>query len=156
MKKLYTLGYSTTGFTPELVQEMVTELNAVVVDVRFSTGSKKKLSWTGANLEHLLGENYQHIQELGNTNFQGWQTGDKRIVIADMDKGLQKLVPIMDQNNVILFCVCPTFSRCHSYQIYEALQNAGYDEKTKPLTPSRWRKRPAVTAPLFADIAGTY
>jgi uncharacterized protein (DUF488 family) len=116
--RIYTAGYY--GRDINELTATVTQLDAMVVDIRLVPQSRFTPQWRKANLERLYGENYLHIKELGNKGFK-----EKRIEIADMDSGLAIVESL--GRDVVLLCACKHFDKCHRQPIAEALGFRGYE-----------------------------
>jgi hypothetical protein len=111
---VYTFGYS--GQSPAELAKTARELEAIVVDVRHSPHSRRP-DWRKGALLKALGGNYLHVPELGNINYKG--TGG--IQIADLDKGLRLVWPILESASVILLCVCASHVDCHRAVVAAAM-----------------------------------
>jgi hypothetical protein len=117
-KRFITAGYAGLDFAE--FKQAVTDLKAVVIDIRFNPTSKL-LEWTKSHLEHELGANYRHVGALGNKNFAD-QT--MPIEIADMRLGIEVL--LRQTPPVILLCGCASRLRCHRRLISNELERLGY------------------------------
>jgi uncharacterized protein (DUF488 family) len=115
MQTLYTLGY--TGTKPEQIQTLAADLGALVVDTRYSPRSRA-VQWTGAGFRRLLGESYRHMPSLGNINYKG----DGPIVINKPDEGVPQVAALLEQQPIILLCVCAEVSSCHRAVVAELVQ----------------------------------
>lgn len=127
-KKFYGAGYS--GHTPEQLLRVAQVLNATVIDIRMSAGSKNP-AWGKWNLAKVLSGRYVHIPQLGNVNYK---TPDTLIEIKDMDAGLA-LVGMDRRDVVILLCGCRDSEWCHRTVVLDEIANradeanlAEYDE----------------------------
>ena len=117
MNTLYTLGY--TGAKPEQILKLVQDLGALVVDCRYSPRSRA-VQWTGAGFRRLLGESYLHLPSLGNINYKG----DGPIQINKPAEGVPQVIRLLDQQPVILLCVCAECETCHRKVVAELVQAA--------------------------------
>jgi uncharacterized protein (DUF488 family) len=115
---IYTFGYYGKDFQD--FKTTVSQLNAVVVDIRLVPRSRFFPAWNKSHLQQTFGEAYVHIPELGNKGFK-----EKRIEIADIEHGLAKLRAI--KRDLILICACKFFNRCHRKPITRQLQSLGYE-----------------------------
>ena len=110
---LYTFGYS--GRTPHELQTLAEQLNAVVVDIRFSPRSRSP-DWSGGRLQKLLGDRYHHLPALGNRNYKGGP-----VEFVDLETGVVEVGQLLRQQPVILLCVCADVQRCHRLAAAEAI-----------------------------------
>ena len=101
--KIYTAGY--TGHKPEQLKAIAEKLDAVVVDIRYSTKSRVP-HWTNGYLLTLLGRDYKWNQFLGNRNYKSGP-----IEIVDMVVGIRMLN--WETKNIILLCACKNRETCH-------------------------------------------
>jgi uncharacterized protein (DUF488 family) len=113
MHQLYTFGYS--GRLPHELRALVEQLDAVVVDIRFSPRSRNP-HWTAGRLTSLLGERYRHLSVLGNRNYK-----DGPIEFVDLAEGVVKVGELLRERPVILLCVCADVERCHRLPAAEAI-----------------------------------
>jgi uncharacterized protein (DUF488 family) len=91
------------------------QLDAVVVDIRFSPRSRNP-HWTAGRLTSLLGERYRHLAVLGNRNYKGGP-----IEFVDLEEGVVKVGELLREQPVILLCVCADVERCHRLPAAEAI-----------------------------------
>ena len=126
MKNLYDLGYLEIKKLEKLVS-LVTVLDAVLVDVRFSPNSRNP-QWRKKALEKKLGLRYHHLKALGNSNFKGGP-----IAIVDLKVGMNTLSTFLQSKNVIIMCACSNRTICHRVKIAEAFEKE-YGQKSIPLT----------------------
>lgn len=113
LHKLYTYGYS--GRTPHELQTLAEQLQAVVVDTRFSPRSRIP-AWTGGRLRKVLGDRYRHLLALGNRNYRGGP-----VEFVDLATGVVEVGELLRQRPVILLCVCADVQRCHRLPAAEAI-----------------------------------
>ena len=117
MHKLYTLGY--TGIKPAQLLAKAIELDAIVLDTRYSPRSRV-LQWNGMELARVLGQHYQHAPALGNINYKSGGA----IEINMPRVGTQQVVSMLVTRSVILLCACPDVSTCHRRVVAEMVQAA--------------------------------
>ena len=104
---IYTLGYS--GWLPTHLEKTVTDLDAVLCDIRYSPASRNP-QWSKKQLSALLGARYLHIQALGNVNYRNGGA----IALADFPSGKQAVEPIRASGQqIILMCACRDVTTCH-------------------------------------------
>lgn len=116
-QQIYTLGYS--GRSPAEIKQLVDNLDAVLLDIRFSPRSRIP-HWAGKNLRALLGETrYQHLKALGNRNYKGGP-----IALVDYEAGQAAITQA--KRPVILMCVCHDYHTCHRAVVAERLRAAGF------------------------------
>lgn len=126
MKNLYDLGYLEIKKLEKLVS-LVTVLDTVLVDVRFSPNSRNP-QWRKKALEKKLGLRYHHLKALGNRNFKGGP-----IAFVDLKVGMNTLSNFLQSKNVIIMCACWDRATCHRVKIAEAFEKE-YKQKSIPLT----------------------
>lgn len=117
MNTLYTLGY--TGIKPAQLLAKAIELQAIVLDTRYSPRSRAP-QWNGMELARLLGQHYQHAPALGNINYKNGGP----IEINMPRVGTQQVVSMLVTQSVILLCACPEVSTCHRRVVAEMVQAA--------------------------------
>jgi uncharacterized protein (DUF488 family) len=112
MREVYTAGYS--GRTPEVFKKIVVQMDAVVLDIRFSPVSRNPRCGKGS-LECLLNERYKHVRAFGNRNYRGGA-----IELVDPEAGV-KIVEKL-KKTAILLCVCADYESCHRKVVAELLR----------------------------------
>jgi uncharacterized protein (DUF488 family) len=117
MNTLYTLGY--TGIKPAQLLAKAIELQAIVIDTRYSPRSRTP-QWNGMELARLLGQRYQHLPALGNVNYK--TAGPIEINLPKV--GTQQMISILNDQAAILLCACPDVSTCHRKIVAEMVQAA--------------------------------
>lgn len=113
LNTIYTAGYS--GLTPAQLGAMAERLGAVIIDVRYSPFSRDA-AWRKPAMAKLWGKWYRHLNEFGNRNYKG-----NEIVIADFEKGVEEITPILKDHPVILLCACWSFQLCHRKVVADRL-----------------------------------
>lgn len=109
---IYTTGYSGKNF--EDLKPLVTLLDAVLVDIRFSPDSRRA-EWTQGYLKLLLGKRYRHVPALGNRTFN-----EGKITIQNMNLGVKTVLSF--GINCVLMCACEDFRRCHRFVVAQELR----------------------------------
>ncbi len=122
--KIYLIGYG--GRTPEEIVNVVHKANGVLLDVRYSTRTRKK-GFSKKALGERLSDDYAHFQEWGNENYNS----EGGIKIADFDQGLKRLNAIMDEDwdikrPIFLMCACSDGENCHRREVGQRLARHGY------------------------------
>jgi len=111
---LCTAGYKNYSFYQ--FKKMVEDLDALVIDVRYSPYTKLPF-WGRQSLEENLCERYVHIREFGN---RAYNQGE--IEIDDFASGLTTFLDVTENANVvILLCACEEFEACHRKVVAEML-----------------------------------
>jgi uncharacterized protein (DUF488 family) len=110
---LYTFGYS--GKQPDELLALAEQLDAIVVDIRFSPRSRVP-QWSGGRLARLLGDRYCHLPALGNRNYKGGP-----IELVDLETGIAQVADLLAHQPVILLCVCGDVQHCHRRLAAEAI-----------------------------------
>ncbi len=109
---VYTYGY--TSSTPADLAAYVKELDAYLIDIRFSPRSRVP-QWRGHMLYEVMGmtahgrPRYRHIGELGNVNY----LTDGPIQLAAPEEGVREIAPYLAARPVILLCGCRDWRACH-------------------------------------------
>ncbi len=112
MTTLYTYGY--TGATPADLTAYIDELDAYLIDIRYSPRSRVP-QWRRDALQRLAGvtehgrPRYRHIGAFGNVNY----AGDGPIEISSPIVGLREIAPYRAARPVILLCGCRDWQTCH-------------------------------------------
>lgn len=140
MKKAHHFGYE--GQKPEALHQAVTELGALLIDIRYRPFSRNAV-WNKKNLQELFGDNYLHLEAWGNINYRGGP-----IEIADFDKGLKVVLHELENRPVVLMCVCREFERCHRSVLADKLHRQGVE--VERLLPSPILS--GLTSPLTRTI----
>lgn len=106
-----------TGWLPADVKRLATEFGMLIVDVRFSPGSRHE-QWRQKSLVDLLGGRYHHCKDFGNINYQ-----DGPIRLRNPAAAVAELGPMMEKGvELALMCACPNASACHRLPAAEYLQ----------------------------------
>ena len=116
MKRILTLGY--TGLTLPALQAWLDQHDALLVDVRHKPFSRAA-EWRQKALQRALGTRYRHVPELGNLNYRGGP-----IKLADQAEGVQIVSALLQENSVVLLCVCADYARCHRTAAANAISKA--------------------------------
>lgn len=115
---LYTLGYA--GRSPVQVLELVTALDAIVVDIRYHPHSGHA-GWGRRSLECRFGERYLWVGELGNRSHR-----QGVIEIPDLAGGVAIVVDLLTSSSVVLMCSCRGFDNCHRRPVAKNFTRLGY------------------------------
>jgi uncharacterized protein (DUF488 family) len=110
--QIYSTGY--TGKDVNDLKPMLSALDAILVDVRFSPTSQV-LHWRQVYLKILLKHCYFHIPNLGNRTFK-----EDKITIQNLQLGVETLLKL--DKNAVIFCACENVEKCHRSLIIEELQ----------------------------------
>ncbi len=110
--QIYSTGY--TGKDINDLKPLISALDAVLVDVRFSPASQV-LHWRQNYLKVLLKHKYLHIPNLGNRTFK-----ENKITIQNLQLGVETLLKL--DKNAVIFCACDNVENCHRRLIIEELQ----------------------------------
>lgn len=123
MITLYTYGY--LGATPADLKAYIDELDAYLIDIRYSPRSRAP-QWRRDALQRLAGvtehgrPRYCHIGAFGNVNY----AGDGPIEISSPIVGLQEIAPYRAARPVILLCGCPDWRSCHRRTVADLIVQA--------------------------------
>jgi uncharacterized protein (DUF488 family) len=133
MNPIYSFGYG--GHKAVELAGWVRKNGAILVDVRFSPSSKDE-QWRKANLKELLGEQYVHVQELGNENFKG-----NEIRIKDLSAGMMRVHGLLQRAPVVIMCACWNRATCHRTLVIRHMVDEWHAE-AKVLEPKEIRFPP--------------
>jgi uncharacterized protein (DUF488 family) len=106
MHTIYTWGYQ--GTDPETLQALADELDACVVDIRYTPWSRDP-RWRPNVLSALFGTAYCLVRALGNANYKNGGP----IALASSTVGLRQIRELLQQRSVILLCACRDVETCH-------------------------------------------
>ena len=116
-QRIYTTGYEGREVTD--LPELLTNLDAVLVDIRFSP-AERPLKWRKDYLKLLLKNRYLHVPSLGNRH---QPSSEKKIAIQNLALGIKIITEL--KVNVLLMCECKTEESCHRRLIAEELRKQG-------------------------------
>ncbi len=143
MTTLYTYGY--TSATPADLLRYVDDLDAYLIDVRYSPRSRVP-QWRQQALDEMAGvtahgrRRYRHIVELANVNY----ATDGPIDLYAPAAGLREIAPYLAARPCILLCGCRDWRTCHrrvvADLIVEAAALAGDRVIGVEHLPARFRK----------------
>lgn len=111
----------TTGYTDKDVADLpdlLENLDAVLVDIRFSPNSRQ-IVWTKNYLSLLLKRRYKHVPQLGNRAYK-----EGKIQIQNLELGI-RLITSLDYNAVLL-CACNKINECHRFVVMTELLKRGF------------------------------
>ncbi len=111
-KKIFTTGC--TGKSINDLKPMLAELDAMLIDIRF-TAESQVMCWRKVYLKALLGEKYRHILNLGNRTFK-----EDKITIQNLNLGIETILNL--PFNLVLMCACEKIEDCHRRVIVEELE----------------------------------
>ena len=94
--------------------------DALLVDIRLKPFSRKP-GFTKSALRRRLGDRYQHIQALGNVNYN---TGGP-IQLLDKKTGYLSLTMHLKRQPCIIMCACSDLLRCHRAMIARDAEKRG-------------------------------
>ncbi len=118
MSKVIPFGYSVPGAQQQL-DDLMQDESAILVDIRYSTASKRKPEWSLKRLQERYPDRYIWIQSLGNVNFYNHGAPIK---LANPIVGIHRLLSGLRQGyTLILLCTCPEYSQCHRKVVVDAL-----------------------------------
>ena len=163
---VYTLGYA--GVEIETVQNMVEALDATLVDIRLA-GRSRKRGFNKKALREAFGENYLHLPQLGNVNYND---RDKPIELKDFAGGLEAIRAQAPDKPLVLMCGCKSVHTCHRQTVADKLQQEGYtyhgealdvvqdreqnhvepDPPSEPMLDEAELRKAATEAPTQADV----
>lgn len=115
MTHIFTIGYA--HLTLPLFHEWVHRHNAIVIDTRLNPYYSNHADFRFSVLSVHLGKQYRSVTAWGNRAYRG----GTQVQIADYDKGLLQVRPILATNPVVLLCGCSRVERCHRRVLAERL-----------------------------------
>lgn len=128
MHTLYTLGYASVNF--EQLRQAAQARGALLLDIRFAARARRP-EWNKGRLTAAFGDQYQHLQSLGNQNYKSGGA----IELVDPDAGLAIVRDLLDNQPVILLCGCKEVDTCHRKVVAELAQ-AAFGCDVQHLTPT--------------------
>lgn len=114
--KIHTIGYTAPN-AMELVQQLMSNPNTLLIDTRYSPYSRLP-EWRQDALAGKYGARYRYAgQFLGNVNFRGGP-----IHLAQPKRGIAGLTMYLREgHDLILLCACADYERCHRKEIVDRL-----------------------------------
>lgn len=142
LHQVITLGYRTPG-AMEQVQAQI-NAGACLVDIRLVPHSRFLPHWRRAALAARFGTAYHHLPALGNVHYR---TPEQPMRLRDATQGLEYLVVLLRERNVLLLCGCPDPETCHRSLVCQLIQERvpGLSITHLVLHPSpepHWQERP--------------
>jgi hypothetical protein len=132
MKTAYLTGYTAKPTrTPDQLLQLAINLEATVVDIRYSPRSRV-LHWNQDALKEKLGRRYCLVGAFGNS---AYRTGLIRVVNPAFGMGLLNRWP---EQNFILLCGCNDGETCHRKQVGEYLAAHGWT--VREVTAQEWEE----------------
>jgi len=118
---IFTAGYS--GHTVDELRRAAEDLNAAVVDIRYSPLSRRP-EWRRERLQTALGDSYFWCHHLGNMNYKG----NGPIEIAHPDCGVRFVRYVLRRYfpHMILICGCRKPATCHRTVVATLLRDRGF------------------------------
>ena len=122
VNNLYSFGYENKSFYDfkELVHD------AYIIDVRFMPNSYVAF-WKQKFLQQDFKDDYVHIKELGNINYNN----KKQIKINDIEVGTKKLLELLEKKDCVMLCKCLDYNVCHQKVIGDYLKEKHEIEVTR-------------------------
>ena len=115
----------TAGYGGRSVTEFVTLLKetdaSLVLDIRYM-GFTRKIGFSSGQLGKTVrraGLGFKHCQALGNVNYK---SDTEPALLADEPAGLALLESYLKQGDVVIFCACRGFKRCHRLMVVDAMR----------------------------------
>ncbi len=114
---LYTFGY--TDVCPDAVIEQLVALDILIVDIRYSPGSRVA-KWRQAQLQERLGDHYIHVQALGNVNYN---RPGAPIHLFQPENGVNLVGERLQRGqHLALMCMCREVEECHRLEAARKVQ----------------------------------
>ncbi len=127
-QRIYTTGYTDRDIA--LLPALLTSLDAILIDIRF-TPISKQLQWQKDYLRLLLKDKYLHVSYLGNRSSK--ESGKQSI--QNISLGIKIITEL--KKNLLIMCECERIEACHRQEISRRLSEKGIE--TKELT--EWSHR---------------
>lgn len=109
MHSLFSVGYLNPNALHHL-QECIDQ-GAVILDIRLIAGSRYRPQFSGKRLRERFGAAYVRLPELGNENYN---RPGAPIVLANPEQGIQRLLSLLEQQDICLLCKCQHLAACHT------------------------------------------
>ncbi len=122
-QRIYTTGYTDRDIA--LLPALLTTLDAILIDIRF-TPTSKQLQWQKDYLRLLLKDKYLHVSHLGNRSSK--ESGKQSI--QNINLGIKIITEL--KTNLLIMCECQRIEACHRQEISRRLSEKGIE--TKELT----------------------
>jgi hypothetical protein len=151
VNQLYDLGYMEIG-NIKSVEKAVKELDAILLDVRFSPRSRNP-QYNKSFLEKVFNTNpartgYLPVKDLGNRNYKGGP-----VDFVDIENGLAIIHTWLEIRPVILMCGCWNRAECHRLEIANTFHSA-YGVQSIPLNRELSKSLADLHTPKQLDIFG--
>ncbi len=130
---VYGIGYS--GRTLDEIRQLLEQLDAYLVDIRFVPNSRNP-AFRQKALINALGDRYIHVQAFGNPNFRSGGP----VEIADYDAGKAALEAL--DKPTLLMCMCKDPATCHRTVVLRHLAEDGFETQ-------EWGERGTDQLPLL-------
>lgn len=117
LHNLYSVGYLNPKAL-EILQERIDQ-GAVILDIRLLAGSRYRPDFSGKRLRERFGAAYLRAMELGNKNYN---RPGAPIVLVNPQKGIARLLTLLEQSDVCLLCRCQQLARCHTATVVNEAQ----------------------------------
>jgi uncharacterized protein (DUF488 family) len=135
MTDVYTFGYA--GHDASALHAVVTELDAVLLDIRWTPYSKQP-GWTGNELAERFAMRYLHVPAFGNV-----EHASGTIRLSAPSEGIATVFDCLTVGPVVLMCACRQFDRCHRSHVAALLTDAGLTTQELTIGHSRRGRKAA-------------
>jgi len=116
---LYTFGYTDVDLCADAAIEQLVALDVVIVDIRYSPNSRVA-KWRQVQLQERLGEQYIHIQALGNVNYN---RPGAPIHLLQSENGVSLVGERLQRGqHLALMCMCREVEECHRLEAARRVQ----------------------------------
>ena len=116
--KLYTIGYAALDQIEPL--QLFLSGGVLLIDIRYFPSSRWKPEWSRKRLYERFASNYQHVPELGNTNYNSLELP---IQLVDAKRGVAKIVQLLQQGyDICLLCTCADWKTCHGQIVADLVE----------------------------------
>jgi uncharacterized protein (DUF488 family) len=114
---IYTVGYQ--GWSLEDLEEMIVQMSAKLIDVRFHPGSRNP-DYSRKRLSERFGDLYHWEKSFGNPNYKN----DGPLALVDYAAGRAFLETL--EQPAVLMCACARLVVCHRKLIAARLEKDGF------------------------------
>ena len=118
-RTIYSYGYRNRS--PDELVAVAEQFDATVVDCRYQPYSRHR-QWGRDMLQKRLGWRYVWVRAFGNLKYrEPYRPSADNVVLADPEKGLREVAPILAVRSIICLCMCDHHDRCHRRDVIDLM-----------------------------------